>query len=159
MDNIKFINFFPNIWICYLDKPINKKNTSQLTTILKKFCSTKNIKKVIRIDKDTTFWMKSSVYIQDIKKELEFIEINNLIKYYNTIHKTIYTNYYNNTETIIISGHNLEIVYGLLMTYLYKYGDMTPINSYKGIVSKFNTDISISNEMKLLLKMYMKIDN
>ena len=79
MSDIHFVNVMPSIWVGYMTgKPDNAMGVK-----LKKFCETKKIKKIIRMDKDIITWAKSRDYINDIKKELLKQEIVSLVKYYN----------------------------------------------------------------------------
>lgn len=150
-NSIEFINIFPNIWICYL---INKSDMKEITSNLKKFCLQKNIKNVIRIDKDIDYWNKSNTYIAEIRTQMIRDAISRLSSYYHKKIGEIYNLYKNNTETLIISNHQLEICVALFILFFKKYGDMDPKQSLTGLQSKFNIPLQITEEMKLLIHTY-----
>jgi len=151
-NSIQYVNIFPNVWVFYLNG--NVSNANNVSVNLKKFCDTNKIKKIIRIDKDVKYWNKSENYIDAIKKQLMQDEIKKLTSYYKKKNFEIKRNYYDNETVLIISNNQLEIVIGMFIIFLKDYADMELKSILLSLQSKFNTKITLSDNMKALIHSY-----
>ena len=147
-NEIYFTNIIPTVWIAYLTGSANM----QIHTQLKKFCDQKSIKKVIRIDKDIDYWHKSRDYINEIKQNLLKHEIDLLYTYCQDKSTILHNNYLNGVETLIISDRRLELISCLVITFLKKYADMTPQQSFSAIQTKLFHPVELSEEMQYMLR-------
>jgi hypothetical protein len=152
-DKIIFSNIIPNMWINYIEG--GNISNEEYIIMLKRFIAEKNIVKIIRLDQDTGFWYNKQEYIQEINIQVDDKKRKQLSHYI----KDTVTNLekYNklNTNVLIISGKNIEIVFVLLAFYFSKITEL-PINkTIKGVKSKFNINkINLSPNMIRLIQMY-----
>lgn len=151
MDGLHFSTFLPGIWVCYIQS--HKKATNCEIT-LKKFCKIHSIKNVIRLDKDVNYWLQSRNYEPQIKQQIISNEIKKLTLYYKDKTTLIYNNYFNNTNTLIISNKNIEITAGLLLNFLTSKSKQSLDNAIMSLKSIFIEPIYLSEEMKRLISLY-----
>ena len=132
MNGLHFSNFLPNIWVGYV---IKNKPATNCEITLKKFCKIHSIKKVIRLDSEVDYWLKSRSYASNIKQQVMQNEIAKLTKYYKNKNRLLYDNYFDSIGTLIISNHNLEITTGLLINFLIHYSGQEKQKAYVSLQS------------------------
>ncbi len=143
----------PNIWIGFYNN-INKETTDYNKKRIQQFCNCHSISELIRIDKDTQYWKKSDKFINDIKKNMINHEISILTQYFIKISNKINKNYKNNKNTLILSNSNLEIITGLFIIFNQKYSALQYQKSIDVIQLLLGTQISLSENMKQLIRLY-----
>lgn len=159
-NSAQFVNIFPNIWIFYLQTVnyttniTNIHNNDNISLNLKRFCEQKKITKTIRIDKDIKYWNTSANYIQEIKAQMMEDEIKKLSSYYKRKNNELRDDYYKDENVLIISGDQLEIVIGMFITFLKEYADMDNKAILIALQSKFNNQLTISDNMRRLIQTY-----
>lgn len=156
MGIITFSSFFPSIWVCHIDKK-NKINMN-IQGCLYKFCKSKNISKVIRMDNDINYWNISERYNGESKEQMVVQELKKVYEYYCDKIKVIDKCYDDDVQLLIISHAKIELLYGLLVCFLVKYGDLQLDKSMMTIKHKLGTTIRISQKITKLLK-YFKNEN
>ncbi len=161
-NSAQFVNIFPNMWIFYLQTVnyttnitnIHNNNNDDISISLKRFCEQKKITKTIRIDKDIKYWNTSANYIQEIKAQMTMDEIKKLSSYYKRKNNELRDDYYKGENVLIISADQLEIVIGMFITFLKEYADMDNKAILMALQSKFNTQLTISDNMRKLIQTY-----
>lgn len=153
--NLYFVNIFPGIYLFYfqtLKENNHKVNKSLIISKLSQFIQKKNIEKIIKINEDTKFWFRNEQYENAIESQLEYIEIEKLLEYYNIKIKELKNNYYENKNTLIISTNNIDISTGLFILFLKNNCNMDYKKAIQCIESKLATKLFLSSKMKQFIK-------
>ena len=153
--NLYFVNLFPNIYLFYfqtLKENNHKVDKSLILSKLSQFINKKNIEKIIKINEETKFWFRNEKYENKIESQLEYIEIEKLLEYYNIKCKELKNNYYNNKNTLIISTNNIDISTGLFILFLKNNCNMDYKKAIECIESKLATKLFLSSKMKQFIK-------
>ena len=153
--NLYFVNLFPNIYLFYfqtLKENNHNVDKSLILSKLSQFIKKKNIDNVIKINEETKFWFRNEKYESKIESQLEYIEIEKLLEYYNIKCKELKNNYYNNKNTLIISTNNIDISTGLFILFLKNNCNMDYKKAIECIESKLATKLFLSSKTKQFIK-------
>jgi hypothetical protein len=157
MATAHFITIFPNIWVVYFKiSPIHTADDiAQLSVTVRRFCTTHDISKTIRCDKDIGYWNKSGNYIAAIGIPMRTDEIQMVLQYYKTKCLEIHGNYAKHIPTLIISHTQIELTVGLFVYFMKTYGSMMVPTAIKTVQGKLGVggDISFSDAMIQLLQL------
>ena len=123
---------------------------------LYKFCKSKNIKKVLRLDNDIKYWNVSNKYTGVGKEQMKLRELKLLYGYYIDKVSLIDECYENDVQLLIISHDNIELLYGLLVCFLIKYADLPISKSVTTVNKKIDTQFRISSKLSDLIKHFEK---
>ena len=154
-----FTEILPNIYWFYIYKNHNTIKSHTINEIqlqIKRFCTYKNIVKIIRLDTDTSFWGKNNKYQIEIRKKLLGIESKKLLDYVIKKQFEILSFYKHNQPTLIISTNNMDTGLALFL-YIFKHSaNMDIKHSIISIKSKLTTPILISDNMKYFISNMIK---
>jgi poly-D-alanine transfer protein DltD len=160
---LHLINVLPNVWMSYISgvESITQNDISTISAKLKHFCEQKDIKKMIRLDKDLGYWNNiEKPYTQEIKKQMIDDEIQMLTTYYNTKINEIHSAYLSHNTTLIISSSkSLELSIGLLAFFMKKYGAMTIPQAIQSVNTKICAPLQFSSNMNRLFQMSMSMSD
>lgn len=118
-DQLYFAEVIPNIYWVYHYSSISFHANHK--DFIGKICQTHNIKELIKIDSNCTFWKR----YDNSNKEAEFELLRQLI---NNINSKIGFNYNNHIPTLIISISNNDIALAAIINYFQKNTKLT-VNS------------------------------
>jgi len=144
---IYLIEFLPGIWIS------NTKIFSE------KFLKQKKINEIIDCNKSMNFFEGSENYIESIKNEIKKTNHVKLHKYLVDITQHIHQNIINGNSMLIYDQHSIKKAPVLLISYLMRYGHLTPAQTIQSYQSKSKLPLQLSQDYQYALKIfYQKIN-
>lgn len=147
-----FLNIIPNVYWVY--NSINDNKTyNDYNIYIKKQSEILGINTYIVLDDKLGFWNKSMQYINEIKKQLELEEFNNMKLLLNQMNDIILENYKNN-KVLLISTYNFKYHEIGLLLWIYFFNINANIHfdtCIKLLSLKIIGNIQLSNETKKFL--------
>ena len=144
---VYLIEFLPGIWIS------NTKIFSE------KFLKQKKINEIIDCNKSMNFFEGSENYIESIKNEIKKTNHIKLHKYLVDITQHIHQNIINGNSMLIYDQHSIKKAPVLLISYLMRYGHLTPVQTIQSYQSKSKLPLQLSQDYQYALKIfYSKIN-
>ena len=144
---VYLIEFLPGIWIS------NTKIFSE------KFLKQKKINEIIDCNKSMNFFEGSENYIESIKNEIKKTNNIKLHKYLVDITQHIHQNIINGNSMLIYDQHSIKKAPVLLISYLMRYGHLTPAQTIQSYQSKSKLPLQLSQDYQYALKIfYSKIN-
>jgi hypothetical protein len=144
---VYLIEFLPGIWIS------NTKIFSE------KFLKQKKINEIIDCNKSMNFFEGSENYIESIKNEIKKTNHVKLHKYLVDTTQHIHQNIINGNSMLIYDQHSIKKAPVLLISYLMRYGHLTPAQTIQSYQSKSKLPLQLSQDYQYALKIfYSKIN-
>lgn len=139
---VYLIEFLPGIWIS------NTKIFSE------KFLKQKKINEIIDCNKSMNFFEGSENYIESIKNEIKKSNHVKLHKYLVDITQHIHQNIINGNSMLIYDQHSIKKAPVLLISYLMRYGHLTPAQTIQSYQSKSKLPLQLSQDYQYALKIF-----
>ena len=139
---IYLIEFLPGAWV---------SNTKLLS---EKFLKQKKINEIIDCHKDMNFFEGSENYIEAIKIEIKKTNHIKLHKYLVDITQHIHQNIINGNSMLIYDQHSIKKAPVILISYLMRYGHLTPVQTIQSYQSKSKLPLQISHDYQYALKIF-----
>ena len=143
------INILPNVYWLY-NNPSNQQSTGDYKIEMRKFVESNNIKSVIELDENLSFWQKSASYINEIKVQMEKDEFAKLLAILKKISNMV-SNAYTSNESYVISTYGKSYIEIGLAIWIYFFNQNAGI-SFDNVIKLFGYkiigNVSLSDTMK-----------
>ena len=140
--NKYLIEFLPGIWL---------SNTISLND---NFLKQKRLTVMLNCDKEMNFFESAENYIVSIKNEIKKTNHIKLHKYLVDITQHIHQNISNGNSFLIYDPFSIKKAPVILISYLMRYGHLTPLQTIQSYQSKSKLPLQISHDYQYALKIF-----